>query len=438
MNKIISLLLVLIFLIASSSLAANPAFSSMDVITDSWTAKAAMHEARGGLGVAKVNDKIYAIGGSTRKGLPPYVGGIVGTNEEYDPTIDTWTVKTSMPTPRSDFTTIVYQNKIYCIGGTTSSSSSNGLPLNTRVNEVYDPATDTWETKTPMPTQRDFFAAVVYQNKIYCIGGTTGSNYTTGYPLYTGLHEVYDPATDTWETKTPMPTAKVVEANVVNGKIYLIGGAPNNTLNQVYDPSTDSWNIKAPMPTEAYGASVIVDNKIYVIGGSYSEGQYYTLNQIYEPDNDKWILGTTPPSGGVRQRSVVATTGEKAPKLIYVLDEVTRVYDPETDSWTFGANIITDRLHLGVVIVKDMLYAIGGNTYTGSNIIDYDPRVSVTPYTTNEQYTPIGYGTIPQPTPTPTSSPEPKPFPTTIAVASIAIIAVIGVGILVYFKKYRK
>ena len=31
-----------------------------------------------------------------------------------------------------------------------------------------------------------------------------------------------------------------------------------------------------------------------------------------------------------------------------------------------------------------------------------------------------------------------EPFPTTLAVASIVTITVIGIGLLVYFKKYRK
>ena len=42
------------------------------------------------------------------------------------------------------------------------------------------------------------------------------------------------------------------------------------------------------------------------------------------------------------------------------------------------------------------------------------------------------------PTSIPSSNPVSDPFPTTLAVASIAVIAVIAVGILVYFKKYRK
>ena len=56
---------------------------------DSWTTKTPMQEARGYLQVAVTNGKIYAIGGS----------GPIGTNEEYDPATDNWTAKSPMPTP---------------------------------------------------------------------------------------------------------------------------------------------------------------------------------------------------------------------------------------------------------------------------------------------------------------------------------------------------
>ena len=99
------------------------------------------------------------------------------------------------------------------------------------INQEYDPATDTWTTKTPMPTPRAIFATAVYQNKIYVIGG--GGDF--GFEEVTGLNQVYDPSTDTWTTKTSMPTARqFLCANVVNGKIYLIGGSKPVNLN---DPS---------------------------------------------------------------------------------------------------------------------------------------------------------------------------------------------------------
>ena len=156
--KASALLLALVFLSATFIITAKPV-SAADL--GSWTTKAAMHEARSGLGVAVVNGKIYAIGGSTLQGSPPYTGGIVGTNEEYDTATDTWVFKKPMPTPRMNFGIAVYNNKIYCIGGEPR----------TNINEVYDPATDTWETKAPMPTPRDGLRANVVNGKIYLIGG---------------------------------------------------------------------------------------------------------------------------------------------------------------------------------------------------------------------------------------------------------------------------
>jgi N-acetylneuraminic acid mutarotase len=331
MSKSAALLLALVFLTASC-LAVKPSISSTDVTENTWASKASMQVARSNLGVAAVNGKIYAIGGSAENGY-------VGTNEEYDPETDTWSFKKPMPTPRYGFGITVYQNKIYCIGG----SSSGGYFSNESikgVNEVYDPATDTWEIKEPIPTPR-----------------------------------------------------RGLGANVVNGKIYLIGGyIPDSSsstgfsvlsLNEVYDPETDSWTMKAKVPTAVVSfRSAVVDSKIYVLG----EG----LNQIYDADTDTWSLGTPRPHSSIGDARPVATTGVNAPKRIYVFGGgKTQVYDPETDSWTFGADGPTDRYGFGVAVVNDLLYVIGGSTET----FDMFWNSNVTLYATNEQYTPFGYGT---------------------------------------------
>jgi len=353
MRKSIRLLFALSFLTALCVLMAKPVFSSTEVTEDTWVSKAPMHQARSNLGVAVVDGKIYAIGGDARSGEWPYAGSIVSTNEEYNPETDTWTFKASMPTPRYGFATAVYQNKIYCIGGVT------------RVD-----------------------------------GGWQG----------TGANEVYDPATDTWENKTAMPTARLeLQANVVNGKMYLIGGKvpghydfPNwtSSLNEVYDPETDSWTTKAPIPvaTRDY-PSAVINNKIYVIGGLTNP--YSNVNQIYDPETDMWSKGSTPPSG-IRYATGGATSGVDAPKRIYILVEKwapweeapysNRVYDPENDSWTFGADLPlpTDRQGFSVAVVDDILYVIGGFKCQLLSFGDI-----ITQYATNLQYTPFGYGTVP-------------------------------------------
>jgi N-acetylneuraminic acid mutarotase len=53
----------------------------------------------------------------------------------------------------------VVDNKIYVLGGYDEEWKV------LRVNEVYDPATNTWTTKAPIPTSRADFAIAVYQNK---------------------------------------------------------------------------------------------------------------------------------------------------------------------------------------------------------------------------------------------------------------------------------
>jgi N-acetylneuraminic acid mutarotase len=348
MSKSVALLLVLVFLSASCLMVAKPAFSSADVAEDSWVSKAPMQEARGSLGVAVVNGKIYAIGGSTYHRKWPVTNGFVGTNEEYDPVTDTWTFKKPMPIPKYGFAIAVYQNKIYCIGGVTGYSTSTGRSI-------------------------------------------------------TGANHVYDPETDTWETKASMPTARwLLQANVVNGKIYLIGGQNGGSytgVNEVYDPLTDSWTTKAPMPTAAQSyASAVVDNKIYVVGGFSKAPLFWSnLNQIYNPETDKWHLGTPAPSS-VSDGAAGATSGVIAPKRIYVMGVksynglgsppcLNRVYDPEKDIWAASADVPTNRLNFGAAVVNDKLYAIGGCVY---NVLGF-----VAPSAVNEQYTPIGYGTVP-------------------------------------------
>ncbi|MBT0160303.1 hypothetical protein G4O51_09990 [Candidatus Bathyarchaeota archaeon A05DMB-2] len=310
---------------------------------------------------------------------------------------DFWIDRAPMPTARAGLGVAVVSGKIYAIGGLNNNTYLN-------VNEEYDPATNTWATKAPMPTARSGFAVAVYDRKIYVIGGTTGDSNSSSSG-FTGAVEVYDPQTNTWKTKTSMPTPRAdLSAEVVDGKIYLIGGKKylafdpyytESDANEVYDPVTDSWTNKTALPTATFGyASAVVDNKIYIIGGGTQFWQkfdltYVNANQVYDPANDKWSNADTfsPPGSYM---AAAATSGIDAPKRIYVVggfvlsdySNTTHVYDAGRNTWGTSTPMPTPRIYLGLVAVNDLLYAIGGfynNTWL--NI--------------NEQYTPPGYGTVP-------------------------------------------
>jgi len=337
MSKSFALMIVLFFLVASCLVVAKPV-SAAPVAENSWVSKVPMHQAKNSLGVAVVNGKIFAIGGSTES-------GVVGTNEEYDPVSNMWTFKAPMPTPSNGFVTAVCQTKIYCLGA--------------------------------------------------------------------GINEVYNTQTNKWENKSPLRIL-IAQANVVNDKIYVIGGYPNYTSNEVYDPATDTWTTKAPMPKAgAVAASAVLDDKIYFFGGIYEHG-YVTLTEIYNPATDTWSFGTGAPTY-FTVGSAAVTSGVMAPKRIYVFDQpythytgihspfyTNQVYDPENDSWTGGADIPTSRQGFGVAVVNDTIYVIGG--YSESPLVMLTQpdssgsiygNLTTTYYATNEQYVPFGYGTVP-------------------------------------------
>ena len=317
----------------------------------------------------------------------PFIG-IVVKAQSTEPAQDTWRSVASMPTVRAQLGVAVVNGKIYAIGGSNDGPRGGPSgPTLLNVTEEYDPVANTWTTKAPMPTARHSFGIAVFQNKIFCIGGSTN-----GPEL--AVNEAYDPATDAWETKTPMPTARAaLSANTVNDKIYLMGGYPANTTNEAYDPSTDSWTTHAQIPIDSfYSESAVVNNKIYLFGG-LSNGN---SAQIYDPETDTWTFGAPIPTG-VAEGAAVATAGANVPVRIYLVGgdttyvrnghtfgnvtDLNQVYDPESNTWSVGAQLPIQLRFFGLANVNDTLYVIGGMP----KLIGF--------LDTSYQYIPIGYGT---------------------------------------------
>jgi N-acetylneuraminic acid mutarotase len=317
------------------------------------------------------------------------------TNREPNPQstvsipTDFWTNKTPPPT-----------------GGTSDAAVVNGkiYVLGTTANYEYDPVNDSWQTKTPMPTPRYGCGVAACEDRIFVIGGIIeGTGIGKSIVPATNINEVYDPTTDSWETKVAMPTNRSsMRAVTLDGKIYVIAGNPNefSTVNttEVYDPTSDSWTTKTDVPYGvAYYGSAAVDGKIYVIGGQVEfphEHRNPGFVQIYDAATDAWSQGTPHPMPAWAGENAVATTGVYAPKRIYVFGGYESfaqglsqnfVYDPATDSWSTAASMPNRRSGIGVAVVDDLIFVIGGSDgWNAQNL--------------NQQYTSLGYrGTIPEP-----------------------------------------
>jgi N-acetylneuraminic acid mutarotase len=431
-NVVKTVALMLVLLIVSC---VSTAYLVSAVSEDSWASKAPMQQPRGALGVAAVNGKIYAIGGSAQDVLLATTKMFLSTNEEYDPATNAWAFKNSMPTPRAALAVVAYKNKIYCIGGRTS----DGL---TGVNEVYDPATDTWETKTAMPTARSFLSANVVNGKIYLIGDLT---------------EVYDPATDSWATKAPIPFPAGIASAVFDNKIYKFGSKL-----QIYDPATDTWSEGTPKPSSVggvLGAGVTVGDmapkRIYALGDRVG---------VYDPANDTWTLGAVKSKsqtdfgvavvndlfyavGGysydylyamyglghfeslaLNDQYTPSGYGTILPEVVVVSPEK-RVYNSSSLSLIFTVD--RSALWFGYDLDGQETVAIEGNT-TITALANGVHNVTVS---AKDEFGNVGasetvYFTI--------TEPEPEPFPTLFVVTvSVSAIALVGASLIIYFKKRK-
>ena len=149
---------------------------------------------RAGSVAAALNGKMYVVGGFITG------GGLTSAVEAYDPTTNTWTIKAPIPSPMTYAGAAAIGNKLYFVGGSPNDNNST-----TGLLQIYDSVTNTWSTGASMPTPRTSFVTGVIDGKLYAAGGQ-GPPFA-GNPPYAVL-EVYDPATNTWTTKTSMATVR--------------------------------------------------------------------------------------------------------------------------------------------------------------------------------------------------------------------------------------
>src|SRR6476619_4159661 len=106
--------------------------------------------------------------------------------------------------------------------------------------------------------------------KFYVAGGRTGN--TEDSVNLTSL-EAYDPATNTWEQRAPMPTGRSeIAVAAFNGELFVFGGElPGVYANvEAYNPVTNTWRQEASMSVARHGIwASVIGNKIYMPGGGY-------------------------------------------------------------------------------------------------------------------------------------------------------------------------
>lgn len=258
-------------------------------------------------GVAS-NGKLYVFGGFGGGKAP-------GIAYEYNPTTDKWTKKTSMPRPAHHAALAAAKGKIYVMGGFVPPKDT-AIPVGGAWEPIdnaweYDPEADSWKSLPPLPGKRGSAVAAEAGGKIYVIGGATTVEGSKD-PFFTffgpsrvlGTNDVYDPATNKWQSREPMSVPRNhAFSGVINGKIYVIGGrtghgfilsATNTDVVEEYNPVSNTWSApKDRMPTvRSGGASGTDGRRIYVAGGEVTTKELvgaFKAVEAYDPMTNSWM-----------------------------------------------------------------------------------------------------------------------------------------------------
>lgn len=263
-----------------------------DPAFDPWSRMSRMPTARHGGGAAAVNNLIYVIGGFNLSGTP------TNANECYDPTTDTWTTKTPIPSAKGQFAIGAINGKVYVASGFTTVMQQN--------THEYDPSTNQWTTMDNIPLSRRLCASAVLDGLLYAVGGAPSTASTK--------NTQYDPVLRVWTDKKALSVGREgATGAAIGGKVYVIGGASGGSpvpRNECYDPATNTWEEKSPMPTARQALSttaIAIGSIIIVAGGRDASGVVATVER-YDTETDKWSTLPDLPNAA-EQRMTIGLNG---------------------------------------------------------------------------------------------------------------------------------
>ena len=295
-----------------------------------------------------------------------------------------WVTLSPFPEPSEELLGTAANGKLYIFAG-LAQWKSKGLVFE------FDPASNAWAKKKPMALPSHQFALASFGDKIYVFGGFKypDSGQAAWQPIDNAWE--YDPATDTWKPLAPMPSKRgAASAAVVNGKIYVIGGAgvtpgsSDTTLLPArrhmlsgnvdeYDPKTNTWRARAVLPTPrshfAIGAAA---NKIYIAGGRIGSafiaaGSNTDVVEAYDPIADTWSrpLERMPSArsaagAAVWHNRIFILGGEGPEKNAAASFKTVEAYDPARNEWKSLPPMPNARHDFAAAVIGDRLYIVGG------------------------------------------------------------------------------
>ena len=199
--------------------------------------------------------------------------------EMFNMATKTWRPLSEMNECRGGASSVVYQGHMIVTGATETYQCLTSVEeLNLAQQDGH------WvESQFKLPAPFYFHACVVYQNKLFLIGGCAGGR------VYDTIHEIQltPPYTSRLLSKMPRPIC-FHGAEIVSGKIFIVGGGTTGSYKDAtntvlkFDPETNTCTELKPLPyAVSRMATVTWKDNVVVLGGRDTEGNIRNTVILY-------------------------------------------------------------------------------------------------------------------------------------------------------------
>lgn len=284
--------------------------------------------------------RLMAIGGSTEH-------SVTDTCEVFNTRTQEWASIAKLPHKKSQSPSVLYNSKIYSIGGYT------GQRRRLSVIDIYDTVSNKWSLGPSLAQPLSGASAVLNKNRIFIIGGYNGADHLRDV-------KVLNIDTGQWKRGPSLKIARsYCQAVILHGSIYVVGGANNDgrlASVEVLSRGSTQWAYSSPLNTPRSRPGVgIHGNQLYAIGG-YDGTNHLSTGEVYDTIIDQWTplasnmrVPRNSPGVTVAHGSIYTAGGHNGTGI----NKNMEIYDPRTGKWIISVDMATPRCDFSLVTCTD-------------------------------------------------------------------------------------
>ena len=197
---------------------------------------------------------------------------------QQDPVLSNWTNFYSVNNSIGSYSTALLSDNVYLIGGHDGNSKSNRLRIFNLINSSFSEG-------APTPVAAQHKTAQALNGKIFEMGGWKSGNGGSRRTF------CYDPVLDEWTEKSLTNYGRIHSASIVfQNKLWVIGGE-NNSADKVesYDTTNNNWTIEKSLTQGRKQASCwVFRDFLFVGGGKDVNGTILDSIECYDPRTETW------------------------------------------------------------------------------------------------------------------------------------------------------